>query len=121
MRYSIVLGIFLAGCGVADNDAPRELSHELVIDVVGARGDPDWFVVANATDGTLFLGDYVFVDAEGELDRAARFPAITLAAGERHLQLVTDQDSGFKLASDEALWIYRDCDGEPSDTVDWGG
>jgi hypothetical protein len=119
MRSLLLLGIVLAGCSVDADDAPPDLRRELVIDEVGASGDPDWFVVVNATDAPLHLADYLYVDTEGDLERAARFPAVTLAPGARHVETVLEQRGGFKLGSDEELWIYRDRDGEPSDAVDW--
>ena len=44
---------------------------------------------------------------------------VTLGPGARYVQDVDDTTAGFKLGSDEELWIYRTADHEISDTVDW--
>jgi hypothetical protein len=92
----------------------------LVVNEVAASGDPeDWLEVINATQQPLALGEFVYVDVAGDLEKARPFPTMTLAPGERHVQEISDAGSGFKLASDEEVWVYRAADGRLSDGVDW--
>jgi hypothetical protein len=100
------------------SDSPAAV-RILVVNEVSAGADPDWFEVVNASPAPVHLDQFVYVDAEGDLTRAARFPAIVLGPGAYHTQDVDRATSGFKLGSDEELWIYRAADHRLSDGVDW--
>lgn len=80
---------------------------------------PDWFEVVNATTGAIQLSDFVYVDVANDFAKAKAFPAMMLGPGGRYVQNVDDTVSGFKLGSDEELWIYRASDHALSDGVDW--
>ena len=45
--------------------------------------------------------------------------AMMLAPGAYHAQDVDDLGAGFKLASDEEVWVYRIADQRLADGVDW--
>jgi hypothetical protein len=92
----------------------------VIINEVAAGGSPeDWFEVVNATSAPILLSDFVFVDVAGDFVKARPLAAVTLAPGERHVQECSDAANGFKLGSDEELWIYRASDQMTSDAVDW--
>ena len=92
----------------------------LVLTEIVATGAPhDWIEVMNVSGQRLDLIDYVYVDSRGDLDRARMFADITLSPGERHLQPVSASRSGFGLADDEEVWIYRAADGALVDGHDW--
>jgi len=91
----------------------------LALDEVAASETPDWFEIVNATLAPVQLAEFVYVDASGDFARAKAFPAMMLGPGARYVQNVDDATSGFKLASDEELWIYRASDHALSDGVDW--
>jgi len=102
----------------ATADAPAA-SRILVINEVAAGETPDWFEVVNATTAPVELSQFVFVDTAGDFVKARPFAAMTLAPGARFVQDVDDVTAGFKLASDEELWVYRASDHALSDGVDW--
>lgn len=91
----------------------------LVINEVAAGDTPDWIEVVNATTSPIELSEFMYVDAEGDFAKAKAFPAMTLAPGAYFALDVDDATSGFKLGSDEELWIYRVSDHAVSDTIDW--
>lgn len=91
----------------------------LVINEVGAGDTPDWFEIVNATTAPVQLADFVFVDVAGDFTKARAFPAMVLGPGARYVQDVDDATAGFKLGSDEELWVYRASDHALSDGVDW--
>jgi len=91
----------------------------VVLDEVAASETPDWFEIVNATTSPIQLSDFVYVDVAGDFTKAKAFAAMTLGPGGRFVQNVDDTTSGFKLASDEELWIYRASDHALSDGVDW--
>ncbi len=97
----ILLGI--AGCAVTQ---PRASLGALHVQTIVAVGDDAWFEVVNTSDRVVDLSDYVFVDHQGDLDRAAGFPAISLAPGERYVQHVHRAAQGFQLHSGDRVWIY---------------
>ena len=104
----------------ADVDAHDAEARVLVVNEVAAAGDPDdWFEVVNVSPLTLQLSDFVYADLADGFETAATFPAHELAPGAYYVQDVTDALSGFKLASDEQLWIYRGSDHVLVDGVDW--
>lgn len=86
---------------------------------VAASENPDWFEIVNATLSPVQLSDFVYVDVAGDFAKAKAFPAMMLGPGARYVQNVDDATSGFKLGSDEELWIYRASDQALSDGVDW--
>lgn len=99
-------------------DAPIAL-RLLVVNEVAPGETPDWFEVVNVTSSPIQLEQFVYVDVKGDLVKAKQFPAMTLAPGAYHVQDVDDATSGFKLGSDEELWVYRMADQALSDGVDW--
>ena len=107
------------GVDAAAVDAAPPLGN-LVINEVAAAGEPaDWFEVVNATAAAIDLGEYVFVDIANDFVKAKPFPSMSLAPGAYYVQEVTDLDAGFKLGSDEELWVYRAADQRLADSVDW--
>lgn len=97
-----LLGI--AGCAVSRAEAP---AGALLVDQIHRTGRPvDWFEVFNKSDQEIELADYVFVDHQGDLDRAVSFPDITLAPGESYVQRVTRAEHGFQIGRRERIWIY---------------
>jgi hypothetical protein len=102
-----------------DADVPLPRLGLLVINEVGASDTPDWVEVVNATLSPLALGDYLFVDVAGDFVKARPFPTLTLAPGQRHVQDISDELVGFKLGSDEAVYLYRATDRALSDYADW--
>lgn len=99
-------------------DAPASL-RILVVNEVAAGDTPDWIEVVNATPNPIELSDFVYVDAAGDFAKAKAFPVMTLAPGAYFAQDVDDATSGFKLGSDEAIFVYRASDQALSDSVDW--
>jgi hypothetical protein len=99
-------------------DIPASLQL-LVVNEVAAGDTPDWFEVVNASFQPLQLDDYVFVDAAGDFTKAKPFPMMTLGPGAYYVQNVDDASAGFKLSSDEEIWVYRASDHALSDGVDW--
>jgi hypothetical protein len=99
-------------------DAPLSL-RLLVVNEVAAGETPDWFEVVNATAGPLPLDQFGYVDVAGDFTMLKPFPPVTLPAGAYYTQDVDDTTSGFKLANDEELWVYRLSDHALSDGVDW--
>jgi hypothetical protein len=107
-------------------DAPADAPHVevpalkiLVVNEVAAGDTPDWFEVVNASASPVQLDHYVYVDTAGDLAKARPFPAMTLPPGAYFAQAVDDTSAGFKLGSDEAIWVYRAADRALSDGVDW--
>jgi len=91
----------------------------IVINEVGAGDTPDWFEIVNATTAPIQLADFVYVDVADDFSKARAFPTMMLGPGARYVQDVDDATSGFKLGSDEELWVYRTADHALSDGVDW--
>ena len=102
--------------GLADGPPALRL---LVVNEVAAGDTPDWIEVVNATTSAIELSDFVYVDSEGDFAKAKAFPAMTLAPGAYYAQDIDDATSGFKLGSDEAVFVYRAADQALSDSVDW--
>jgi hypothetical protein len=91
----------------------------LVINEVAAGESPDWIEVVNATTSPIELSDFLYVDAKDDFVKAKAFPAMTLGPGGYYAQDIDDTISGFKLGSDEEVWVYRASDHALSDGVDW--
>jgi len=92
----------------------------LVLNEVAASGTPDdWFEVTNTGVTSIVLSDYCFVDIKADFVKCKPFAATVLAPGAYIAVDVTDATAGFKLASDEELWIYRNADHVLIDGVDW--
>jgi hypothetical protein len=100
-------------------DAPPASLDLLVINEVAPGETPDWFEVVNVSGTALDLSLFSYCDVPDDFTKAKPFPAMTLAAGARYAQDVDDVISGFKLGSDEALYIYRISDSALVDSVDW--
>jgi hypothetical protein len=109
------------GDGAVDGafDAPPASVRILVLNEVAPGETPDWIEVVNATTNPVQLADFVYVDVAGDFTKAKAFPAMTLGPGARYVQNIDDVTSGFKLGSDEEVWIYRASDHALSDGVDW--
>jgi hypothetical protein len=99
-------------------DAPAAL-RILVVNEIAPGETPDWIEVVNATTSPIELSDFIYVDNEGDFVKAKAFPAMTLGPGAYYVQDIDDTISGFKLGSDEEVWIYRATDHALSDGVDW--
>jgi hypothetical protein len=119
MRWCLLL--LLAACSNAANPAPdaSAMLDILVINELAAEETPDWFEIVNVTSGPVQLDQFVYVDTKGDFVKAKALPPVTLPAGAYFTQDVDDVTSGFKLASDESLWVYRTVDQVLSDGVDW--
>jgi hypothetical protein len=107
-----------AAADAASMDAPAPL-HILVVNEVAAGETPDWIEIVNVTAQPVELELFVYTDVAGDLVKARAFPQVTLAPGAYFTQDIDDALSGFKLGSDEELWVYRAADGALSDGVDW--
>lgn len=103
----------------AARDAPASATRILVLNEVAPGETPDWFEIVNATTAPVQLADYVYVDLAGDFAKAKPFAPRMLGPGGRFVQDVDDTISGFKLAADEELWIYRASDHALSDGADW--
>jgi len=90
-----------------------------VINEIAPGENPDWFEVVNATAAPVQLDQFVYVDKADDFVKAKPFPVMTLAPGAYYVQNVDDATSGFKLGSDEELWVYVAADHMLSDGVDW--
>ena len=99
-------------------DGPPAL-RILVLNEVAAGETPDWIEVINATTSPIELSDFLYVDARDDFTKAVAFPAMTLGPGEYYAQDVDNTTAGFKLGSDEEVWIYRASDHALSDGIDW--
>lgn len=92
----------------------------LVLNEVAASGTPeDWFEVTNVGLTSVVLSDYCFVDVKDDFVKCKPFATTILAPGAHLAFDVTTANAGFKLASDEELWIYRNADKLLIDGVDW--
>jgi hypothetical protein len=131
MRVALVLT--LAACSNAASTSPdappppvdaaipdaAPIAGALVINEVAAGETPDWFEIKNVGDTPVQLDDYLFCDISNDFVKAKPFASVTLPAGAYFTQDVDDTTAGFKLASDEELWIYRASDHAVSDSIDW--
>jgi hypothetical protein len=117
--HRLVLLVAFAGCGTADAEVePAAPAGGLRINEVAAAGTPnDWFEVVNRSDAPIELGDYVFVDAKGDLARARPFPDLTLGPHELHVQDVIKKSTGFGLGKSDGLRIFAG--GVLIDSVTW--
>jgi hypothetical protein len=95
------------------------LARILVVNEVAAGDTPDWIEIVNITNGPVQLADFAYVDVADDFVKMKPFPAVTLPAGAYYTQDVDDTISGFKLASDEEVWVYRIADHVLSDGVNW--
>ncbi len=100
-------------------DAPTAPLGTLIVNEVAAGETPDWFEVVNVSTAAVALEDYCYVDLAGNLAGCVPFAAMMLAPGAYHAQDVDDLGAGFKLASDEEVWVYRIADQRLADGVDW--
>lgn len=92
----------------------------LVLNEVAATGTPDdWFEVTNTSVTSIVLSDYCFVDVKADFVKCKPFAATVLAPGAYLAFDVSDVTAGFKLGSDEELWIYRNADRVLIDGIDW--
>lgn len=119
-RLTIVAGLLAPSATAACTEAAPAPPRGLLIAEVATDGVPhDWIEVYNATGQVVDLVDYVYVDLRGALDRARSFADVSLDPGERFVQEVSADRSGFGLAPDEEVWIYRARDGALVDGLDW--
>ncbi len=92
----------------------------LVLNEVAASGTPeDWFELTNVGPTSVVLSDYCFVDVKDDFVKCKPFEATVLAPGAHLAFDVTTAGAGFKLGSDEELWIYRNADKLLIDGIDW--
>jgi hypothetical protein len=90
-----------------------------IINEVAASGSPaDWFELYNPGGVDLVLDGYHFSDDQARPEKGAFPTGTTLAPRGFAVQEVSDQAVGFKLGSDEALYLY-DPDGVEVDAIDW--
>jgi len=99
-------------------DAPVALKI-LAVNEVAAGETPDWIEVVNVSNSPVQLDQFLYCDIANDFAKARPFPAMTLQPGAYYTQDIDDTISGFKLASDEEIWIYRASDHALSDSVDW--
>jgi len=99
-------------------DGPLAL-RILVVNEVAAGEAPDWFEIVNASTQPVQLAAFVYVDAAGDFTKAKAFSQMMLGPGAYYVQNVDDATAGFKLSSDEELWVYRASDHALSDGIDW--
>jgi hypothetical protein len=105
--------------GDAAIDAPAGPPLDILrVNEVVAAGAPDWFEVVNMTAASVELSEYCYIDS-GALAGCKAFPAMSLAPMAHFAQDVDDTISGFKLAGDEEVNIYRISDMRLSDKADW--
>jgi len=130
---SLSLALVLAACSNAANptpDAPAGVVDASIVDAgpplgilivneVAPGETPDWFEIVNVSGSAVQLGDYCYSDAADDFAKCKPFSAMSLATGAHFAQDVDDIISGFKLGSDEAIFVYRIADHRLSDSLDW--
>lgn len=105
--------------GDAANDAPSGPPLDVLrVNEVVAAGAPDWFEVVNMTSVAVALSEYCYIDS-GDIAACTQFPVMQLASMAHYAQDVDDTISGFKLAGDEEISVYRISDMRLSDKADW--
>ncbi|HEY4179985.1 MAG TPA: hypothetical protein VGM90_24250 [Kofleriaceae bacterium] len=140
MRASLVLVGLLGACSNAaspdtpdamprpDADTSVDASTDAVdtapldilrLNEVVASGTPDWIEVVNHTAAAVQMSDFCFTDTLTDFTTCKPFAAMSLAPGARFAQDIDTATAGFKLASDEEVWILRIADQRISDGVDW--
>lgn len=133
MRSFSSLCLVLAACSNAANptpDAPQGVVDAstvdagpplgiLMINEVAPGETPDWFEIVNVSTTSVQLSDYCYSDAADDFAKCKPFAALELLPAARFAQDVDDVISGFKLGSDEAIWVYRVADRRLSDGLDW--
>ena len=97
------------------------VSSQLVINEVAAKGEPhDWVeLLYLAPEGSpaLDLSSYALSDQE-DVTLAAPLTGLMIGPQERLVIEVSDETLGFKLGSDEAVYLW-DASGALVDSVDW--
>lgn len=91
----------------------------LRVNEVAASGAPDFVEIINVSSAAVELSEYCYVDVAGDLAKCKPFPAMSLAPDAHFAQDIDDVVSGFKIGSDEEIWIYRIADARVSDSLDW--
>lgn len=114
----LVLLACASGC-VAETDDQLEPGSVVINEVAPAGAPHDWFEIVNRGDRAVELSDLVFVDRPGDFVRARRFPELTLAPGERHVQEVVRSEHGFQLGDAEGVYLYHHEDHMVIDRVAW--
>jgi hypothetical protein len=97
---------------------PGGANRILVVNEVCAGDTPDWVEIVNATTEPVQLADFAYFEAN-DAAAATPFPAMMLGPGAFYVQNIDDATSGFKLGSDEAIYVFRISDGGLSDSADW--
>lgn len=100
-------------------DASAMALKILVVNEIASGEAPDWIEIVNASNAPVQLEQFAYVDVANDFVKMRPFPAMALAPGAYYVQDVDDPVSGFKLGSDEEVWIYRISDNALSDGVDW--
>lgn len=107
-------------CIAACTESAAPSGPSLVVTEIAAAGVPDdWIEVLNISAEPIELIDFVIVDQRDRLDKARPLSDLVLAPGERHVQVISDEACGFRLAGDEEVWIYRADDDRLVDGADW--
>jgi hypothetical protein len=90
----------------------------LVINEVAADEAPDWLEVVNASNATVNLEEFCYLDS-GVFTNCKQFAVGTLAPGAYIAVDASTAISNFAFGGDEAAFVYRIADMRISDTVDW--
>jgi hypothetical protein len=101
-------------------EEPERTSRALVfINEVAAAGEPsDWFELINLGDEPVDLFRWTFTDDLAAPDAGRFAPEDRLEPGQVLQVFVTEEQTGFKLGGEEALYLF-DEDGALSDKVAW--
>ncbi|HEY4057961.1 MAG TPA: hypothetical protein VGM39_15205 [Kofleriaceae bacterium] len=91
----------------------------LRINEVVASGSPDWIEVVNHTSAAVQMSDFCVTDTPDDLSTCKPFASTSLAPGAYFSQDIDTATTGFKLGSDEEVWVLRISDHRVSDSVDW--
>jgi hypothetical protein len=90
----------------------------LVINEVAADEAPDWLEIVNASNATVNLQDFCYIDS-GAIANCKPFPTMTLAPGAYFAADASTAISNFAFGGDESAAVYRIADQRLSDMVDW--
>jgi hypothetical protein len=92
----------------------------LRINEVAAQGDPaDWVELFNVGAQAIELSEFALAEVNNDPSLASPLPLGPLAPGGYVVIEVSDATLGFKLGSDEEVWLYQLSDGALIDGTDW--
>ncbi len=110
----------VSGGGAGDAPVAPKGVRDLRINEVAAAGDPvDWFELFNVGGNDVALDGARFSDDEGSPGKGVFADGAVVSAGEFFVVDVDDLGAGFKLASDEALFLFAAENEALVDSVDW--